>query len=168
MVGLGKIGLALAAQYVAKGHRVIGCDINEELVQTVNHGEVPPNSEDGLAERVREGHAQCRLSATTNTPEAVGKSEVVVVIYRHRRRERRARISALDAATDRRCHAGAGTLVLYETTLPLGTTRTRFGPMLENLVCGWAWTSTWRLAPSECSVGRTFEDLRRYPKVVGG
>ena len=35
VVGLGKIGLPLAVQYARHGRRVIGCDINPEVVETV-------------------------------------------------------------------------------------------------------------------------------------
>ena len=33
VVGLGKIGLTLAAQYASRGLSVIGCDINPEAVR---------------------------------------------------------------------------------------------------------------------------------------
>ena len=34
VVGLGKIGLPLAALYASKGHEVTGCDISAEVVET--------------------------------------------------------------------------------------------------------------------------------------
>jgi nucleotide sugar dehydrogenase len=62
-----------------------------------------------------------------------------------------------------------GTLVVYETTLPVGTTRTRWKPMLEQgsgLVEG----SDFHLvfSPERVLTGRVLEDLRKYPKLVGG
>ena len=62
-----------------------------------------------------------------------------------------------------------GPLVVYETTLPVGTTRDRFGPMLEagsrlhldrDLFLAFS--------PERVLVGRVLLDLRRYPKIVGG
>jgi nucleotide sugar dehydrogenase len=62
-----------------------------------------------------------------------------------------------------------GTLVVYETTLPVGTTRDRFGPMLET-GSGLEVDRDLFLAfsPERVLVGRVLLDLRRYPKVVGG
>ena len=51
VVGLGHIGLPLAAQYASKGHRVLGCDINPDVVEMVNRGE-GYGDEPGLTERV--------------------------------------------------------------------------------------------------------------------
>ena len=61
------------------------------------------------------------------------------------------------------------TLVAYETTLPVGTTRTRWKPMLEQ-VSGLAESVDFDLvfSPERVLTGRVFADLRRYPKLVGG
>jgi nucleotide sugar dehydrogenase len=62
-----------------------------------------------------------------------------------------------------------GALVVYETTLPVGTTRQRFGPMLEK-GSGLKTGQDFYLAfsPERLYAGRIFEDLRKYPKIVGG
>jgi nucleotide sugar dehydrogenase len=78
--------------------------------------------------------------------------------------------SAMDAATaDIAAGLRPGTLVSYETTLPVGTTRDRFGPMLES---GTGLTLGENLflvhSPERVFSGRIFSDLRRYPKLVGG
>lgn len=39
IVGLGRVGLPLAFSFVNEGAHVIGCDINEKLIQRVNRGE---------------------------------------------------------------------------------------------------------------------------------
>ena len=41
VVALGKIGLPLAVQFAKKGHRVIGCDVNQKTVDLVNAGQEP-------------------------------------------------------------------------------------------------------------------------------
>ena len=62
-----------------------------------------------------------------------------------------------------------GTLVLYETTLPVGTTRDRLGAMLAEGT-GLVLDDGFYLgfSPERVLVGRVFLDLRRYPKIVGG
>jgi nucleotide sugar dehydrogenase len=62
-----------------------------------------------------------------------------------------------------------GTLVSYETTLPVGTTRGRWAPMLEEgsgLTAGKDFSLVF--SPERVLTGRVFADLRRYPKLVGG
>ncbi len=76
----------------------------------------------------------------------------------------------MDAAT-RAIAAGLkpGTLVSYETTLPVGTTRNRWAPMLEQgsgLTVGTDFSLVF--SPERVLTGRVFADLRRYPKLVGG
>jgi nucleotide sugar dehydrogenase len=62
-----------------------------------------------------------------------------------------------------------GTLVSYETTLPIGTTRKRFGKILEN-VSGLKLGIDFHLvfSPERVSSGSIFVDLKNYPKIVGG
>src|SRR5690606_37622311 len=66
-------------------------------------------------------------------------------------------------------HLSRGTLVAYETTLPVGTTRTRWKPLLEQ-VSGLTEGEDFHLvfSPERVLTGRVFEDLRKYPKLVGG
>jgi len=62
-----------------------------------------------------------------------------------------------------------GTLISYETTLPVGTTRERWKPMLEEgsgLVEGEDFHLVF--SPERVLTGRVFADLRKYPKLVGG
>src|SRR4051794_33310978 len=80
VVGLGKIGLPLAAQFAGQGAQVIGCDINPAVVAAVNAGHSPILEEPGLAERVAEQVAAGRLRATGDTAAAVAESNVVVII----------------------------------------------------------------------------------------
>lgn len=62
-----------------------------------------------------------------------------------------------------------GTLVSYETTLPVGTTRKRFAPALEE-ISGLKAGEDFHLvfSPERVFTGRLFTDLRKYPKLVGG
>jgi nucleotide sugar dehydrogenase len=171
VVGLGKIGLPLAVQYALHGHRVIGCDINPGVVESVNAGKSSILEEPELARelaRVVEGGL---LSATVQTTEAVRNAEVVVIIVpvvidaRHE-----VSFDGIDAST-RDIGAGLqpGTLVIYETTLPVGTTSLRFRGILENtsnLQAGRDFYLAY--SPERVSSGSIFHDLRTYPKIVGG
>ena len=171
VVGLGHIGLPLAVQYAGRGHQVIGSDINPQIVEAINRGESPHQDEQALIEGVPRVVAAGKLRATGDTSEAVRAAEAVVVIVPVVVDEaREIDFAAIDAAT-RDIAAGLqpGALVVYETTLPVGTTQDRFGPMLAQ-GSGLALDRDFHLAfsPERVLVGRVFLDLRRYPKIVGG
>lgn len=170
-MGLGKIGLPLAAQYASSGAAVTGCDVDRQVVESVNAGQCHIAGEAGLAEAVAQQVAAGRLRATTDSAQASRESDVVVIIVPLLVDEaRQPDFAAIDAAT--LAVAGGlhrGQLVVYETTLPVGTTRNRFGPMLAE-ASGLAPGRDFWLAfsPERVYSGRIFSDLRRYPKVVGG
>jgi nucleotide sugar dehydrogenase len=171
VVGLGHIGLPLAVQYASRGHDVIGCDVDEAIVAAINAGTSPHDDEPALVERVPELVRAGRLRATADDAEGVQGAEVVVVIVPVAVDDRQEiDFGPIDAAT-REIARGLqpGTMVVYETTLPVGTTRDRFGPMLE-AGSGLALDRDLFLAfsPERVLVGRVLLDLRRYPKVVGG
>lgn len=171
VVGLGKIGLPLAVQYARKGHLVFGVDINSETVALVNSATEPFPEEIGLAEYLLETVSSGALTATTDTARAVGDSEVVVVaVPLFVDKNSTPDFSAMDAAT-KSIGLGLklGTLVAFETTLPVGTTRNRLVPILESesgLTAGKDFYVVF--SPERVFTGRVFADLRRYPKLVGG
>lgn len=172
VVGLGKVGLPLAVQFASKGATVIGCDINPAVVEMVNQGITPIKEEAFLAERLAEVHREGRMTATTDTSAGVAEADVVVVIVPLMVTTDTHEIDfgAMDSAT-RAVGRGLkpGTLVIYETTLPVGTTRDRFGPILEQ-ESGLTKGRDFSLAfsPERIRTGRIFADLANYPKVVGG
>jgi nucleotide sugar dehydrogenase len=170
VVGLGKIGLPLAAQIASKGHPVIGADIAPGVVDAVREGRPLFPGEPGLADRLQAARASGLLDATTDTAKAAADADVVLIVVPLAvDASGRPDFGALDAA------AGAvgdgvrgGTLVSVETTVPVGVTRGRVARALaassglrlgEDLfVCA---------SPERVSSGRVFADLATYPKLVG-
>ncbi len=171
VVALGKIGLPLAVQFASKGHRVIGADVNQALVDVVNRGEEPFPGEADLGVKLKEAVDAGLLTATTDTADAVSRSEVVVlVVPLFVDAEGIPDFAWMDSATQAVAKGlRPGTLVSYETTLPVGTTRNRWAPMLEEgsgLRAGEDFHLVF--SPERVLTGRVFADLRRYPKLVGG
>ncbi|HZX39545.1 MAG TPA: nucleotide sugar dehydrogenase [Streptomyces sp.] len=171
VVALGKIGLPLAVQFAAKGHKVIGADVNEKVVELVNAGTEPFPGEHDLDRLLKQSVDAGLLSATTDTAAAVAQSEaVVVVVPLFVDAEGTPDFGWMDSATKAIAKGlKPGTLVSYETTLPVGTTRTRWAPMLEQgsgLTAGKDFHLVF--SPERVLTGRVFADLRRYPKLVGG
>lgn len=171
VVAMGKIGLPLAVQFAKMGHEVIGTDVNKETVDLVNSGKEPFPGEAHLADYLAKVVPSGKLRATTETAEAVAESEaVVVVVPLFVDSDGVPDFGWMDSATkDIASGLKAGTLVSYETTLPVGTTRNRFAPMLEQgsgLKAGEDFHLVF--SPERVFTGRVFEDLRKYPKLVGG
>ena len=171
VVGLGKIGLPLAVQYALHDRCVLGCDIDPHVVETVNEGKSHVQEEPGLARDLADVVSKGLLSATCHTTEAVRQAGVVVVIVpvaidaKHE-----VNFEAIDAATTAiAVGLQPGTLVIYETTLPVGTTSRRLARLLEQtsqLKAGRDFFLAF--SPERVSSGYVFRDLSIYPKIVGG
>ena len=172
VVALGKIGLPLAVQFASKGHEVIGVDVNPRTVELVNEGKEPFPGEAHLAEKLAELVPAGRLRATTDYAEAIpGVDAVVVVVPLFVNDETwQPDFGWMDEATKSlAAHLTPGTIVSYETTLPVGTLGGRFKPMIEQ-ISGLEEGRDFTLifSPERVLTGRVFADLRRYPKLVGG
>ena len=172
VVALGKIGLPLAVQFADAGHEVVGVDVNPKTVDLVNAGVEPFPGEAHLQEKLSELVPAGRLRATTDYAEAIpGADAVVIVVPLFVNDETwEPDFEWMDAATRSLAeHLTPGTLVSYETTLPVGTTRGRWKPMIEE-ISGLSEGEDFHLvfSPERVLTGRVFEDLRKYPKLVGG
>lgn len=171
IVALGKIGLPLAVQIASKGYRVRGADVSQKVVDLVNGGVPPFPGEAGLDSGLAQAVSSGLLDATTDTSAAVAASDaVVVVVPLMTDGDGNPDFRAMDSAT-RDIAAGLkpGSLVSYETTLPVGTTRGRFQPLLEELTGLSVGEDLYLVhSPERVFSGRIFADLRRYPKLVGG
>jgi nucleotide sugar dehydrogenase len=172
VIALGKIGLPLAVQFASKGHEVVGVDVNPATVDLVNRGLEPFPGEAHLQEKLAELVPAGRLRATTDYADAVPGADAVVLVVPLFVDEQTAEpdFGWMDAATRSLGeHLTRGTLVAYETTLPVGTTRTRWKPLLEE-VSGLVEGEDFHLifSPERVLTGRVFEDLRKYPKLIGG
>ena len=172
VVALGKIGLPLAVQFADMNHEVIGIDVNPETVASVNSAREPFPGEASLQEKLEVVVQAGRLRATTDYAEAIPAADVVVVVVPLVVNDTtwEPDFGWMDSATrSLAAHLTPGTLVSYETTLPVGTTRERWKPMLES-GSGLQEGKDFHLvfSPERVLTGRIFADLKKYPKLIGG
>src|SRR5690606_29951931 len=171
VVALGKIGLPLAVQFADSGPAFIGVDVNQKAVDTINAAKEPFPGEAHLQEKLSELIPAGRLRATTDYADAIPGADAVVLVAPVFVDDEtwEPDFKYMDAATKSLAeHLTPGTLVSYETTLPVGTTRTRWKPMLEEgsgLTEGAEFHVIY--SPERVLTGRVFEDLRKYPKLIG-
>lgn len=171
VVALGKIGLPLAVQFAEAGHNVTGVDISERTVDSINRGIEPFPGEAHLQRKLESAISSGNLCATTSYADAIPKADAIVIVVPLFVDEQTAEpdFGWMDAATTSLAeHLTPNTLISYETTLPVGTTRTRWKPMIENL-SGLKEGADFHLvfSPERVYSGRIFEDLRKYPKLIG-
>ncbi|HEV7752300.1 MAG TPA: nucleotide sugar dehydrogenase [Baekduia sp.] len=172
VVALGKVGLPLAARIALAGHAVVGADVDPRVVDLVNAGQAPFPNEAGLPEALAETVADGRLRAVTDTAAAVAEAPDLVVAVPPLVVDAGARPDwgILDAVVaDIGRGLKPGTTVSIETTVPVGTTRSRVAPALE-AASGLTEGADFHLvfSPERIFSGRAIADLDKYPKLVGG
>jgi nucleotide sugar dehydrogenase len=171
VVGAGKMGLPLAAQFASHGWGVIAVDVQESVVAAINEGHSHLGEEPGVADLVAAAHAAGRLRATTDGLGAAGEADVVVLIVpvmldAAHQPDYRYMDSAVDAIAG---GVHEGSLVVFETTLPVGDTRGRYAPRLES-ASGLTADADFHVAfsPERLFSGAVLRNLASYPKLVGG
>jgi nucleotide sugar dehydrogenase len=169
VVGSGKMGLPLACQFAHKGATVTACDVNPAVVDAINDGRClidEPGIPDLLASAVKTG----QLTATTNTANAVARSDVVVVIVPAiLTPNQRIDLSILDSVSSdiaRGLHPGM--LISYETTVFVGCTRSHLRPILEKSGLEAGKDFDLVFSPERVKSQNVLRNLTMHPKVVGG
>lgn len=133
IIGLGKLGVSIAAAIASRGHNVIGVDVSREVVDQVNSGNAPVY-ETGLQEMLDDAHP--RIRAVTSFDQAINNSSLTLVIVPTPSDEQGAFLTAHAEAAFRECgralarKSGYHLVVLVSTVLP-GSTRARLKPLLE-------------------------------------
>jgi nucleotide sugar dehydrogenase len=170
VIGLGKIGLPLAAVFATNRYRVYGADRNEEIVASINQGKSSIKNEPGLEELVAKAHQTKSLTATADTSLAVRHSTIIIVIVPVIINENnQIDYQMIDEAVLKLAKGlQKDSLVIFETTLPPGDTRNRFGPMIEKQ-SGLKMGEEFYLAysPERVYSNRIIQDLKSYPKIIG-
>lgn len=170
VVGGGRMGLPLACMFAKRGASVLVCDVNPDLVASINAG-LCPYEEPGLPELMTELRDAGRLQATTDTAKASSESHsIVVIVPAHLTDDRDIDFGILQAASS---EVGKGlqrgALVVYETTVAVGGTRRCLIPLLEKhsgLKAGEDFFVAF--SPERVKANLVLARLQSTPKVVGG
>jgi GDP-mannose 6-dehydrogenase len=78
VIGLGYVGTTTAACLAARGHEILGVDVNAVKAEMIGRGESPV-IEDGIAERLTAAVGQGRLRATTSAARVAAETDVSLV-----------------------------------------------------------------------------------------
>ncbi|MGH2465452.1 MAG: nucleotide sugar dehydrogenase [Candidatus Limnocylindrales bacterium] len=171
IVGAGKMGLPLAVQFSGHGWDVTAVDVQASVVDSINAGRNHVPEEPGLTEGVASAHAQGRLRATLDGAAAAATADVVVLIVPVMLNdEQQPDYRYMDAAVEAIAPGiQPGSTIIFETTLPVGDTRSRFAPRLAAL-SGLRSEDDFFVAfsPERLYSGSALKNLAVYPKLVGG
>lgn len=175
VIGAGKMGLPLAARFASHGWQVIAVDIDPRVVDAINAGRSHVTDEPGLDDLVATAHREGRLRATLGAAAAARASDVVVLIVpimldEAHHPDRRSMDRAVDALAP---GLRPASLVIFETTLPVGDTRDHYAPRLEAATGLRAETDGDNglyvaFSPERLYSGAALVNLSTYPKLVGG
>jgi nucleotide sugar dehydrogenase len=169
VIGVGKMGLPIAVWIASRGAKVWACDKNAAVVEAIEAGR-PDVDEPGISELLTEVLGTGRLLSTTDTAKAVADSEVVIVIVP-------AVLTAGNDADLRNLEAASrdialglqpGTLVVYETTVPVGTTRRRMTPILRTSGLEPGTDFFLAYSPERVKSRLVMRYLSENPKIIGG
>jgi nucleotide sugar dehydrogenase len=171
VVGLGRIGLPTACMFAAAGARVIGVDINEEIVHEVNSGKCRFQDEPGMEELLRKAIAQKKFNASCDTSSCVAISDVIILCVPTPVNE--SKVPYFQPILESCVHIGKslkkGTLIVVESTVSPGTVENKIVPLIEK-TSGMKATEDFGVAscPERASPGETLNHLKSVPRIVGG
>ena len=119
VVGLGYIGLPTGCLLASKGYRVFGCDINADLVNLINQGQLPfvENDLDHLLQQViSEGKFSAFLKPTA-------ADVFIIAVPTPFDEHRQPRLDYIESAIRSVApHVKPGNLIILESTSPVGAT----------------------------------------------
>lgn len=168
VVGLGYIGLPTAAVLAKAGHRVIGVDVNAQVVTTVNEGRihiVEPDLDQAVAESVASGSLSAQV---TPAPADVFLIAVPTPFRSGADGIPQPNIDfVLAAASAIAPVLRPGNLVLLESTSPVGTTE-----QVAQVIAEASGLSSNQLqiayCPERVLPGRILQELISNDRVIGG
>ena len=168
---MGKIGLPLAVSFAKKGHKVTGLEINLKTIEMINAGNEPFPGEENLDLYLKEVINNNFLKATYDIEGAIKSADVILVcIPLIIDLNNKADFRGIDLVIENISkNMRKDVLISIETTLPVGTTRDRFAKSIE-IISGLKIGQDFYVvfSPERVSSGRIFNDLKKYPKLVGG
>lgn len=167
VIGLGYVGVPLAAAAASSGIRVIGYDVSDEKVNSINRGEsyIEDVSSDELKKLVEGG----LLRATSDESELTGADVISICVPTPLGKTREPDMSYIIAASQTiKRNAREGQLIILESTTYPGTTREILLPILEENGLRVGENVFVAFSPERVDPGNPRYGIKNTPKVVGG
>jgi UDP-N-acetyl-D-glucosamine dehydrogenase len=167
IVGLGYVGLPLAVELAQTGYRVLGFDVNSDVVDRLNAGRSHVKD---VSDAQLQAAMQCeRFSATTDMSRLSEPDAISICVPTPLSKFKDPDVSFIVAATEsvkKRIRRGQA-IILESTTYP-GTTREIMLPALESTGLKVGQDFFLAFSPERVDPGNPRYGTRNTPKVVGG
>jgi UDP-N-acetyl-D-glucosamine dehydrogenase len=167
IVGLGYVGLPLAVELARAGYRVLGFDVNPDVVDGLNegHSHVKDVTEAQLQKAMECG----RFSATTDMARLAETDAISICVPTPLSKFKDPDVSYIGAATEAvKKHLRRGQAIVLESTTYPGTTREILLPALESTGLTVGQDFFLAFSPERVDPGNPKYGTRNTPKVVGG
>lgn len=163
VLGLGYVGLTLAAVMADVGYDVIGVEIRDEVVDMTMRAE-PHFHEPGLAQMLKRVVTAGRLKCIRHIPPDCDASVYIITVGTPLAADGKARLDMVECvAREVASNIRDGGLVIMRSTVKLGTTQKLVIPILE------ATGKRIQIAfcPERTIEGHALRELRSLPQIVG-
>jgi UDP-N-acetyl-D-glucosamine dehydrogenase len=167
VVGLGYVGLPLAVEMARSGFRVLGFDVNAQVVERINRGEshIQDVGSDALGGYVRDG----LIEATLDFSRLSECDAISICVPTPLSKTKDPDLSFVVAATHAvRQALRPGQLIILESTTYPGTTREAMLPVLEESGLEVGVDFFLCFSPERVDPGNLVWQTKNTPKVLGG
>ena len=169
IIGLGYVGLPTAIFFAEKGFNVIGVDKKKEIIDKVNKG-ISHLGELGLDERLGKVVSLKKLYATTNTKDAVSKSDVsILIVPTPITKDKEPDLSYVESAgLEVKEGLKKGQLIILESTVYPGVTEEVLQPILESTGLKAGVDFGLAYCPERYNPGDLEHTIENVKRIVGG
>jgi len=171
VIGLGYVGLPVAALFAETGFNVLGVELRADRIEKINKGICPIEGEEpGLADLISKVAATGRLRATTNYDELKDRDVILIDVETPVDDQNVPRYEALRAVLKSLGPVMKnGSLIIVESTIAPGTMAEVVLPLLEQH-SGKKVNQDFYLCncPERVMPGKLLKNLKTISRVVGG
>lgn len=165
IIGLGYIGLPTAAMFATHGHKIIGVDVNETVVEALNNGKITI-TEPYLDIMVQAAVTSGNLVAYTKPKEA---DVFIIAVPTPITEDKKADMTyVIQAAHSITPHLRKGNIVVLESTSPTGTVKDILVPILAESGLKIGEDVYVAHSPERVLPGRILIELVENNRIVGG
>lgn len=162
---MGYIGLPTATMFSCYGHKVIGVDVNEKVVNNINKGKIiieEPNLEELVEDVVKKGNLIASISPK--------ESDVFIIsVPTPIKDDKTSDMSYVISATKSIIkYLKEGNIVVLESTSPVGTTEEVVKPIIEESGLKVGRDIMLGYCPERVISGKIIYELKNNDRVIGG
>ena len=167
VIGLGYVGLPLAIEFVEAGYNVVGIDIDDNKIKSINSGKNYINDiEDRILEKAVKKN---KLIATSNFSVVKEMDSVSICVPTPLNKQKDPDISYIVSVMEKiKMHLHANMVLVLESTTYPGSTKELILPYLNNKSLNIGKNFFLCFSPERIDPGNKYFNTSNTPKVIGG